>query len=201
MTTINYHNARFTTSAAEVHQLPQQPAREVALVGRSNAGKSSALNRLTGQKKLARTSKLPGRTRLINLFQVAEQAYVVDLPGYGYAEVPDSVKKIWQQTLTSYLHQRQQLQGVVLFMDCRHPLKPLDQQMIQWAVSRPLPLLIVLTKKDKLSQTAYQRQEQSVRQALLDFKGDIEIMGFSALKGWGVEGLQQQLDQWLLVTS
>lgn len=198
MRTINYHNARFITSAAEVHQLPQQSGREVALVGRSNAGKSSALNSLTGQKKLARTSKLPGRTRLINLFQVAEQAYLVDLPGYGYAEVPDSVKKIWQQTLTSYLHQRQQLQGVVLLMDCRHPLKPLDQQMIQWAVSRPLPLLILLTKKDKLTQSAYQRQECSVRQALLAFKGDIEIMGFSALKGWGVEWLQQQLDRWLL---
>jgi GTP-binding protein len=194
---INYHNARFIMSAVEPRQLPQQPGREVALVGRSNAGKSSALNRLTGQKKLARTSKLPGRTRLINLFQVAEQAYLVDLPGYGYAEVPDSVKKIWQQTLTSYLHQRQQLQGVVLLMDCRHPLKVLDQQLIQWAVGRPLPLLVVLTKKDKLTQSAYQRQERSVRQALLAFKGDIEVLGLSALKGWGVESFQQQLDYWL----
>jgi GTP-binding protein len=196
--TINYHSARFIMSAAEVRQLPQQPGREVALVGRSNAGKSSALNRLTGQKKLARTSKLPGRTRLINLFQVADQAYLVDLPGYGYAEVPDSVKKIWQQTLTNYLDQRQQLQGVVLLMDCRHPLKVLDQQLIQWAIRRPLPLLILLTKKDKLSHSAYQRQEQSVRRALLAGKGAIEIIGFSALQGCGVEGFQQQLDRWLL---
>ncbi|MEW9809316.1 MAG: ribosome biogenesis GTP-binding protein YihA/YsxC [Candidatus Symbiodolus clandestinus] len=196
--TINYQSARFILSAENIGQLPQQSGREVAFVGRSNAGKSSALNSLTNQKKLAKTSKLPGRTRLINLFQVAEQSYLVDLPGYGYAQVPDSVKQKWQHSLSDYLWQRRQLQGLVLLMDCRHPLKILDQQLIRWTAEHSLPLLIVLTKKDKLTHSAYKQQELKVQQSLQCYPGKIDVLGFSATKRWGIEALQQKLTLWLM---
>lgn len=114
--------------------------------GRSNAGKSSALNTLTNQKSLARTSKTPGRTQLINLFEVADGKRLVDLPGYGYAEVPEEMKRKWQRALGEYLEKRQSLQGLVVLMDIRHPLKDLDQQMIEWAVDSNIAVLVLLTK-------------------------------------------------------
>ena len=190
---LNYHKARFLTSAANISQLPEDSGVEIAFAGRSNAGKSTALNALTNQKSLARTSKTPGRTQLINLFEVEPQCKLVDLPGYGYAAVPEQMKLQWQKSLAEYLQKRECLQGVVILMDIRHPLKDLDQQMIEWAVASDLPVLLLLTKADKLSQSA---RSQQVREAILPFQGDVQVEAFSAQNKIGVDRLATKLDGW-----
>lgn len=145
------HKAQFLKSAAQLSQLPNDNGIEIAFAGRSNAGKSTAINVLTGIKGLAKTSKTPGRTQLINLFAIDDQRRLVDLPGYGYAAVPQAVKERWQQTLSRYLQNRQCLRGLILLMDIRHPLTEFDQHIIQWATSAKLPIYILLTKADKLA--------------------------------------------------
>ncbi|WP_034918292.1 ribosome biogenesis GTP-binding protein YihA/YsxC [Erwinia sp. 9145] len=192
----NYHVTHFVTSAPDIRHLPSDTGIEVAFAGRSNAGKSSALNTLTNQKSLARTSKTPGRTQLINLFQIAEGYRVVDLPGYGYAEVPEEVKLKWQRALGEYLQMRQCLKGLVVLMDIRHPMKDLDQQMIQWAVQSAIPVLVLLTKADKLASGARKTQLNKVREMAKTFAGDIQVEMFSSLKKIGVEKLSQKLDSW-----
>ncbi len=194
--TYNYHVTHFVTSAPDIRHLPSDSGIEVAFAGRSNAGKSSALNTLTNQKSLARTSKTPGRTQLINLFEVTEGVRLVDLPGYGYAEVPEEMKRKWQQALGEYLQKRNCLKGLVVLMDIRHPLKELDQQMIQWAVDVSLPVLILLTKADKLASGARKSQLNMVREAVLPFMGDIQVEYFSSLKKTGVDKLRNKLDYW-----
>lgn len=169
---------------------------EIAFAGRSNAGKSTALNALTNQKNLARTSKTPGRTQLINVFEVEPFYKLVDLPGYGYAAVPEQMKIQWQKALGEYLQKRECLGGVVILMDIRHPLKDLDQQMIEWAVSADLPVLLLLTKADKLSQSAVSKQVKMVREAILPFQGDVQVEAFSALKKQGIDKLARKLDSW-----
>ena len=158
MTNLNYQQTHFVMSAPDIRHLPSDTGIEVAFAGRSNAGKSSALNTLTNQKSLARTSKTPGRTQLINLFEVADGKRLVDLPGYGYAEVPEEMKRKWQRALGEYLEKRQSLQGLVVLMDIRHPLKDLDQQMIEWAVDSNIAVLVLLTKADKLASGARKAQ-------------------------------------------
>ncbi|MGQ5287923.1 ribosome biogenesis GTP-binding protein YihA/YsxC [Pectobacterium actinidiae] len=192
----NYHMTRFIISAPDIRHLATDSGIEVAFAGRSNAGKSSALNTLTNQKNLARTSKTPGRTQLINLFQVADGVRLVDLPGYGYAEVPEQMKIKWQRALGEYLQKRNSLKGLVVLMDIRHPLKDLDQQMIQWAIDVELPVLVLLTKADKLASGARKTQLNRVREAVLPFMGDIQVEAFSSLKKLGVDKLQQKLDNW-----
>ncbi|WP_072061979.1 ribosome biogenesis GTP-binding protein YihA/YsxC [Pectobacterium peruviense] len=192
----NYHMTRFIISAPDIRHLATDSGIEVAFAGRSNAGKSSALNTLTNQKSLARTSKTPGRTQLINLFQVADGVRLVDLPGYGYAEVPEQMKIKWQRALGEYLQKRNSLKGLVVLMDIRHPLKDLDQQMIQWAVDVELPVLVLLTKADKLASGARKTQLHMVREAVAPFMGDIQVEAFSSLKKIGVDKLQQKLDNW-----
>ncbi|MCH5051919.1 ribosome biogenesis GTP-binding protein YihA/YsxC [Pectobacterium aquaticum] len=192
----NYHMTRFIISAPDIRHLATDSGIEVAFAGRSNAGKSSALNTLTNQKNLARTSKTPGRTQLINLFQVVDGVRLVDLPGYGYAEVPEQMKIKWQRALGEYLQKRNSLKGLVVLMDIRHPLKDLDQQMIQWAVDVQLPVLVLLTKADKLASGARKTQLNMVREAVLPFMGDIQVEAFSSLKKLGVDKLQQKLDNW-----
>ncbi|AOR63177.1 GTP-binding protein [Pectobacterium wasabiae] len=187
---------RFIISAPDIRHLETDSGIEVAFAGRSNAGKSSALNTLTNQKNLARTSKTPGRTQLINLFQVADGVRLVDLPGYGYAEVPEQMKIKWQRALGEYLQKRNSLKGLVVLMDIRHPLKDLDQQMIQWAVDVELPVLVLLTKADKLASGARKTQLHMVREAVVPFMGDIQVEAFSSLKKLGVDKLQQKLDNW-----
>ncbi|TCJ98450.1 cell division checkpoint GTPase YihA [Volucribacter psittacicida] len=193
---LNYHKTHFLTSAPDIRHLPEDQGIEIAFAGRSNAGKSTALNALTNQKNLARTSKTPGRTQLINLFEVEPQCKLVDLPGYGYAAVPEKMKLQWQKALGEYLQKRQCLAGVVILMDIRHPLKDLDQQMIEWAVSAQLPLLLLLTKADKLSQSARSKQTKMVREAILPFQGNIQVEAFSALNKLGIDKLSAKLDQW-----
>ncbi len=196
LTNWNYQLTHFVLSAPDIRHLPSDTGIEVAFAGRSNAGKSSALNTLTNQKALARTSKTPGRTQLINLFEVAEGKRLVDLPGYGYAEVPEEVKLKWQRALGEYLQKRNSLKGLVVLMDIRHPLKDLDQQMIHWAVASNIPVMLLLTKADKLASGARKAQLNMVREAAVDFNGDVQVEVFSSLKKIGVDILRHKLDGW-----
>ncbi|CRL61062.1 ribosome biogenesis GTP-binding protein YihA/YsxC [Proteus vulgaris] len=196
MAQFNYQKAHFIISAPDIRHLPPDTGIEIAFAGRSNAGKSSALNALTQQNGLARTSKTPGRTQLINLFQIEDGLRLVDLPGYGYAQVPEEMKRKWQRSLGEYLQKRECLKGVVILMDIRHPLKDLDMQMIDWAVESELPTLVLLTKADKLASGARKQQLMSVRDALASKVGDIRIEYFSSLKKIGIDKLRNTLNEW-----
>ncbi len=191
-----YSKAVFIKSAARVDQLPADSGYEVAFAGRSNAGKSSALNCLTTIKNLARTSKTPGRTQLINLFSLDEQRRLVDLPGYGYAKVALQVKLEWQKNLAHYLEVRQSLRGLVLLMDIRHPLKDLDQMMIDWAIARELPVHILLTKSDKISRSETKNCILKVRKSYDLAQHLVSVQSFSSLKKEGVDELISLLNQW-----
>nr|WP_232343746.1 MULTISPECIES: ribosome biogenesis GTP-binding protein YihA/YsxC [unclassified Gilliamella] len=193
---LNYAKTHFILSAPDITHLPIDTGVEIAFAGRSNAGKSSALNTLTNQKALARTSKTPGRTQLINLFEVEENCRLVDLPGYGYAQVPEAIKRKWQKSLGEYLQKRESLKGLVVLMDIRHPLKDLDQQMIEWAVSVNIPVMLLLTKADKLASGAQKKQVNMVKEAILPFQGDITVAPFSSPKRVGLDALKQKLDEW-----
>ncbi|MFV0449446.1 MAG: ribosome biogenesis GTP-binding protein YihA/YsxC [Vibrio sp.] len=193
---IHYQNTHFITSAPDIRHLPADEGIEIAFAGRSNAGKSSSLNRLTNQKNLAKTSKTPGRTQLINLFKVTEGCHIVDLPGYGFAQVPLEMKKKWQQSLGEYLQKRQCLKGLVVLMDIRHPMKDLDQQLIVWAVECAIPVQVLLTKADKLKSGARKAQILKIRNDAKEFGGDVSVDGFSSLSGTGVDILRAKLDSW-----
>jgi GTP-binding protein len=194
-----YNQTVFLKSAAKVEQLPEDSGFEVAFAGRSNAGKSSALNCLTGIKGLARTSKTPGRTQLINLFTVGDEHHrLVDLPGYGYAKVSERIKQEWQAHLAHYLEVRACLKGLVLLMDIRHPLKELDQTMIQWALTRQLPVHMLLTKADKLSKNQAQQTLLKVKQHYAPFIGStLSVQTFSSLKRQGLDTLIEKMNDWL----
>jgi GTP-binding protein len=192
-----YTKALFLKSAAKVSQLPEDIGYEVAFAGRSNAGKSSALNCLTGTKNLARTSKTPGRTQLINLFTIDESRRLVDLPGYGYAKVALQIKLEWQKHLAHYLETRQSLKGLVLLMDVRHPLKDLDQMMIDWALNRDLRVHILLTKSDKLSRSDVKNTLLKVLKHYELATHLISAQAFSSLNKEGVEELVHTLNQWV----
>lgn len=194
--TYNYHMTHFVMSAPDIRHLPSDEGIEVAFAGRSNAGKSSALNTLTQQKALARISKTPGRTQLINLFEVEPGIRLVDLPGYGYAQVPEEMKIKWQRSLGEYLQMRNSLKGLIVLMDIRHPLKDLDRQMIEWAVAVGTPVMLLLTKADKLASGARQAQVKMVREAVKEYMSDIQVEAFSSLKKQGVDKLSQKLDTW-----
>jgi len=197
MKTNPYNQAKFLKSAARVNQLPEDTGIEVAFAGRSNAGKSSALNCLTGIRQLARTSKTPGRTQLINLFTLQdEQHRLIDLPGYGYAKVALKIKHEWQENLAHYLEVRQSLKCLILLMDIRHPLKDLDQMMIDWATNRNLPVHILLTKSDKVSRGQAQSTVLQVRKHYELLDELISVQPFSSLKKQGVDELIQTLNTW-----
>jgi GTP-binding protein len=193
---INYQKATFLTSAPDIKALPADTGIEVAFAGRSNAGKSSALNTLTRQNGLARTSKTPGRTQLINTFALAEDQRLIDLPGYGFAKVPLAVKEKWQKALSEYLMKRESLKGIVILMDIRHPLKDLDQDLIHWAVQSDLQVLLLLTKADKLSPGPRKKVLMEVTEASMAFMGDVTVQVFSSLTKLGLAELEQKLDQW-----
>ena len=186
----------FQTSAATLEDCPADSSAEVAFAGRSNAGKSSAVNVITGLPQLARTSKTPGRTQLINFFFIEEGKYLVDLPGYGYAKVPLEKRDKWQFELEKYLRRRKALVGLILLSDIRHPLKKFDRMMIEWAVQADLPLHLLLTKADKLKRGATQKTLLEVEKELTAFD-NVSVQLFSALRNIGVDQVRKVLTHWL----
>lgn len=198
---VHFQSARFITSAPDIRHLLADEGLEVAFAGRSNAGKSSALNALTRQKSLARTSKTPGRTQQINVFSLDEERRLIDLPGYGFAKVPLAMKHKWQEALSEYLQRRQCLRGLVVLMDIRHPLKDLDQELIHWAVSSDLPVLVVLTKADKLNSGARKATLMKIQEALPGFNGDVQAITFSSLNKSGLPDLERVLQGWFTLPT
>jgi GTP-binding protein len=190
-----YHQAKFIKSSPHVKESPPDAGKEIAFAGRSNAGKSSAINALTRQNSLARTSKTPGRTQLLNFFEIDKERRFVDLPGYGYANVPEDVKRQWHKMMEQYLHQRQSLCAIVLVMDVRHPLTEFDWQMAEWCQHSRLPLHVLLTKADKLIEwlakdTLAQVQEQLNGELSIP----VTVQLFSALKKTGLDEVHLALD-------
>ena len=201
------HTAKFLTSASKISQLPLGDMPEIAFVGRSNAGKSSAINTLAQQRQLAFASKTPGRTQLINLFTLgpreAPQAFLADLPGYGYAAVARGKKLVWQKVMADYLEVRRALAGVVLMVDSRHGFTPLDLQLMAFIAQRvktgEVKLLVLLTKADKLSKTEARQATEAAQQVLADFvtdDSDVSVTLFSSLRRLGVEDAAEQLLAW-----
>ncbi len=177
---------------------PADQGSEVAFAGRSNAGKSSAINALTGNKKLARTSKIPGRTQLINFFTVDSTRRIVDLPGYGFAKVPINVKKEWNRQLEKYLQFRESLKGLILLMDVRHPLTDYDAQMLTWCHQSDMPTHVLLTKSDKLKRGPAKATLFKVRSVLDDFGPLYTAQLFSSASSAGLMELESVLAEWLL---
>ena len=187
--------SEFLTSADRLRSCPRDDVREVAFAGRSNSGKSSTLNRLTGRRQLARVSKTPGRTQLINFFSVNQGGRLVDLPGYGYARAAKSRQQAWGHAVDEYLNRRTNLVCVVLVMDVRHPLKPFDRDMIDWCAGRSMPLLVLLNKADKLKRGERTRVLRAVE---ADVPPSARTLLFSALTGMGAaeatEAVRQRLE-------
>ena len=193
-----YRQAKYNMGAAKVPQLPEDTGIEVAFAGRSNAGKSSALNTLTEQKALARVSKTPGRTQLINLFDLEENKRLVDLPGYGYAKVSEKIKKLWQIEMELYLTTRECLSGIVLLIDPRHNLKEYDCLMIELAIASKLNLHILLTKADKLNNKERAQATKMIDSFLATFKteGRVSYQLFSSHSKMGLDKFKLKLDEW-----
>jgi GTP-binding protein len=191
-----YHQAKFINSAPRLQDAPPDQGMEIAFAGRSNAGKSSAINTLVQQNALARVSKTPGRTQLLNFFEIDAQRKLVDLPGFGYAKVPEAMKKDWQQMMESYLKNRQALCGIVLVMDIRHPLTEFDWQMVEWCEHAELPLHILLTKADKLKFGAAKNTLLKVQKDLSQVSIEVTLQLFSALNKTGIDDIHQMLDEW-----
>ena len=189
-----YPAVKFVTSANQVGQLPADTGVEVSVSGRSNAGKSSAINVITGRKGLARTSKAPGATRLINFFELEPGRRLVDLPGYGFAKVPGAMREHWGELISAYFKRRESLRGAIVVMDVRHPLTANDRDMLAVALSRNVPVHVLLTKADKLGRGA-------ARNALAGFRRDagkgVTAQLFSALNGEGLEEARRMLERML----
>lgn len=188
-----YRSARYVISAHHLRQLPGDLGYEVAFAGRSNAGKSSAINALTGQKALARTSKTPGRTQQIVIFDVDPERRIADLPGYGYAKVPEKMRDHWRALMQVYFERRRSLRGVVLVMDIRHPLRPFDRQMLAWCAASNVPCHVLLTKADKLKRGPGRSTLLQVRKSL---PAGATAQVFSARSRDGLAELIEVLDRW-----
>ena len=203
MQKINFESARYLSSAPSLKECPEENGVEVAFAGRSNAGKSSALNTLTRNGKLARTSKTPGRTQLINFFSIRDDDLLrlVDLPGYGFAKVPVAMKNAWEKNMSGYLQRRESLQGLIVVMDIRHPMQALDSMLINWAVEAELPTHLLLTKCDKIKRGAAQNILLSIRKQLDDAGVDdlVSAQAFSSLKRTGVDELSGRIQSWMMV--
>lgn len=191
MTTHNHlkilNRATFLRSSPTHHGLPADQGAEVAFAGRSNAGKSSALNALTGHSSLARVSKTPGRTQHLVVFEIEPSKRLIDLPGYGYAKVPPALRAAWGVAMEDYFHERQSLRGLVLCMDVRHPLTDFDKMMLDFCAARTLDCHILLTKSDKLSRGAAGNTLQAVRKSLSETGGEVTVQNFSATAGTGLD--------------
>ena len=191
------NQAQFSVAAVEPAQWPAAPGSEVAFAGRSNAGKSSAINALARRRALARTSKTPGRTRQIVFFELGAGYRLVDLPGYGYARVPEDLRRSWAGMIEHYLSAREGLKGVILVMDARHPLTELDRHMLGWCRPRALAVHVLLTKIDKLSRAGAARAEAAVRRFVSDLPNPVTVQQFSAVKHVGVDKARERVLDWL----
>ena len=190
-----FNCANFLISAAKLAQCPPDKGVEIAFCGRSNAGKSSAINAISGKKSLARTSKTPGRTQLINFFALSDTVRLVDLPGYGYAKVPLAIKDHWHKYLDEYLRNRNCLKGLVLLVDIRHTIKEFDEMMIEWSQAANIPLHILLTKADKLKRGSQQNVLLALRKQLPNI---VTLQTFSATKKLGIDVLENKLNEWMV---
>jgi len=191
-----FEHLAFHSTAAAPLDMPRESVAEIAFAGRSNAGKSSAINALANRNRLAFVSKMPGRTQHINFFSLGGSRFIVDLPGYGYAKVPREVKAYWESLLEGYLTTREQLRGLVLVMDARHPLMPLDVQMLRWFVPSGKPVHALLTKADKLGRQEAAAQLRKVEKTLLNHYGGSAQL-FSALSRSGLEQAEAVAHEWL----
>jgi len=198
MDTSHFHQAKYLLSAHTLSQLPPDQGTEIAFAGRSNTGKSSVINTLTRQKALAKTSKTPGRTQQINFFVLNQWLRLVDLPGYGYARVPEATRKHWADLVTAYLAKRKSLHGLVLIVDVRRGMQAFDVQLLEWGRVCGLPVHVLLNKADKLSRQAATQAQGNIRQQL-DSRActDTSLQLFSSLKKTGVETLEDTLNHWL----
>jgi GTP-binding protein len=194
-----FAEATFLTSAAQLDRLPPVDRPEIAFAGRSNAGKSSALNRICARRQLARVSKTPGRTQLLNFFELP-QARLVDLPGYGYAKVPPPVRREWGKLVTGYIQSRENLRGLVLVMDSRHPLTDFDRQMLDWTQAQELPCHVLLTKADKLTFGEQKKVLGEVSRALPALHAMASAELFSSETGAGVDEARALMATWLELT-
>ncbi|MGQ0442846.1 MAG: ribosome biogenesis GTP-binding protein YihA/YsxC [Methylophilaceae bacterium] len=200
-----FQNAAFYISAHHLRDLPHANGIEIAFAGRSNAGKSSALNTLANHNRLAFVSKQPGRTQLINFFSInpdkGNDKFLVDLPGYGYAKVPEAMRAHWQMVLSRYLSERTSLTGLVLVMDSRHPLQPLDRQMLDWFCFSGRPVHVLLTKSDKLSRNEAIQARNKVQKALSEHWNNCTVQLFSSLKKQGVDEAEKVIGAWLFANE
>jgi len=189
-----YHQAKFINSSPHLKNTPADEGKEIAFAGRSNAGKSSAINTLTRQNSLARISKTPGRTQMLNFFEIDNHKRFVDLPGYGYAKVPLDVKQDWHKLMETYLTSRKSLCAIILVMDIRHPLTEFDWQMVEWCQHSDLPMHILLTKSDKLTYGAAKNTLLQVQRDLQNITIPLSLQMFSSLKKIGVDEVHSALD-------
>lgn len=192
-----YRQAKFLISAASAKQFPTDGHLEVAFAGRSNAGKSSAINTLCDNKGLAKISKTPGRTRLVNYFTIDDERCLVDLPGYGYAKVPLPVKQQWEKLMEDYLQRSESLRGLVVIMDIRHPLKDFDIQMLNWCEHFGLPAHLLLTKADKLKKGPAQSTLLKIKKVLAEQGYNASVQIFSALNKTGLDELVNTINAWM----
>jgi GTP-binding protein len=192
-----FQGLSFFTTANEAQGFPLNSRGEVAFAGRSNAGKSSAINTIANRTRLAFTSKTPGRTQHINFFSAGQDQYLVDLPGYGFAGVPIHVRRHWENFLSSYLQNRDELKGMALLMDIRHPLTPLDQLMLDWFLPSGRPVLLLLTKSDKLSRSQRLNTARKVRAQISPRATDLNVIPFSSMSREGLEETILILEEWL----
>lgn len=191
-----YQKAKYLLSSPNLASCPPDQGFEVAFAGRSNAGKSSALNTITSQKSLARTSKTPGRTQMLNFFELDEERKLVDLPGYGFAKVSTQLQQQWQEDLSAYVEEREVLKGMIVLMDIRHPMQPLDEQMVAWCYQLNLPVHVLLTKADKMSRNQGMQTLFKVQKLLHPYP-ETTIQLFSATNRTGLEDAWSKLDEWM----
>ncbi|BGI51172.1 MAG: ribosome biogenesis GTP-binding protein YihA/YsxC [Arsenophonus endosymbiont of Ceratovacuna japonica] len=192
----DYQQTKFITSVFDIKNLPKDDGIEIAFTGYSNSGKSSALNAITKQKNLAHISKTPGKTKLINLFEIEYGNKLVDLPGYGYAKVSKSIQRKLQQILNEYLQKRKCLKGLVILMDIRYPLKDIDIKIIKYSISVNISIFILLTKSDKIIYNKQKSQILLVRKKLKSISNNIQVENFSSFKKIGIDKLQIKLNEW-----